>query len=352
MAQGGSSRPRGWRCRCRSRYATAVARLAYFVHGRGRGHASRAVSLVPALRAAGHDVAVFAGGDAADLLADPHLRASAPLLPGWAGVRAAPMRLVGDLRALRELRPDAVIVDGDLPSAIAARVLGLPSIAVGHDLVFSRCRLPPGLPAHQLRAERRTSFVQSRAAVGVAVHFLPIAPARPRTYVARPALRPELAGPVSAGEHLVAYFRDRNGDGAIRRAAARGARIICFGQELAGIPGVEARPFDRDGFASALRTARGVIASAGSNVLAECVLLGKPALVLHPAGEAEPALNARLAEAAGVAVGTSFEALDDAVVARFLDRLDRGDFARVDLAAALPDAAVATLAAVDDALAG
>jgi UDP-N-acetylglucosamine--N-acetylmuramyl-(pentapeptide) pyrophosphoryl-undecaprenol N-acetylglucosamine transferase len=333
------------------RYVSPVARLAYFVHGRGRGHASRAVSLVPALRTAGHDVVVFAGGDAADLLAEPRLRAAQPLLPGWAGVRAAPTRLVGDLRALRELRPDAVIVDGDLPSAVAARVLRLPSIAVGHDLVFSRCRLPPGLPRHQLRAERRTSFVQSRAPVGVAVHFLPIAAARPRTYVARPALRPELTGPVTSGEHLVAYFRDRNGDDAIRRAAARGARVICFGQELAGIPGVEARPFDAAGFAAALRGARGVIASAGSNVLAECVMLGKPALVLHHAGEAEPALNARMAEAAGVAIGASFEGLGDPVVARFLDRLGKSDFARIDLAAALPDAATATLTAVDDALA-
>jgi UDP-N-acetylglucosamine--N-acetylmuramyl-(pentapeptide) pyrophosphoryl-undecaprenol N-acetylglucosamine transferase len=333
------------------RYVSLVPRLAYFVHGRGRGHASRAVSLVPALRTAGHDVVVFAGGDAADLLADPRLRAAQPLLPGWAGVRAAPSRLVGDLRALRELRPDAVIVDGDLPSAVAARVLRLPSIAVGHDLVFSRCRLPPGLPRHQLRAERRSSFVQSRAPVGVAVHFLPIAAARPRTYVARPALRPELTGPVTRGEHLVAYFRDRNGDDAIRRAAARGARVICFGQELAGIPGVEARPFDAAGFAAALRGARGVIASAGSNVLAECVMLGKPALVLHHAGVAEPALNARMAETAGVAIGASFEGLGDPVVARFLDRLGKSDFARIDLAAALPDAATATLTAVDDALA-
>ena len=32
-----------------------MARIAYFVHGRGRGHASRAVSIVPALIAAGHE---------------------------------------------------------------------------------------------------------------------------------------------------------------------------------------------------------------------------------------------------------------------------------------------------------
>ena len=333
-------------------YHAAVARIAYFVHGRGRGHASRAVSIVPALRAAGHDVTTFGGGQATDLLAaEPGHRDAPPLTPGWAGVRAAPGRLRDDLRALRALAPDVVITDGDLSAAVAARLLRRPSVAIGHDLVFSRCRLPPDLPAHFVRAEQRSSLVVSRADVGVAVHFLPIEPARPRTRVARPALRPELAGAVTRGEHLVAYFRDRNGDDAVRRAARLGARVVCFGQELAGLPGVDARPFDRDGFAAALRSASGVIASAGSNVLAECVLLGKPVLALHHATEAEQALNARLAAAAGVAVAASFEALERATVERYLRRIAAGDFATVDLAARLPDASDSAVTAVSDALA-
>ena len=329
-----------------------MARIAYFVHGRGRGHASRAVSIVPALRAAGHEVVTFGGGQAADLLADePGHRDAPPLSPGWAGVRAAPLRLLDDLRALRALGPDVIVTDGDMPSAVAARVLRRPTVAIGHDLVFSRCRLPPGLPMALVRAERLSSLVVSQADVAVAVHFLPIAAARPRTRVARPALRPELAGATTRGEHLVAYFRDRNGDDAVRRAARLGAHVVCFGQDLAGVPGVEARPFDRDGFAAALRSARGVIASAGSNVLAECVLLGKPVLALHHAGEAEQALNAHLAAAAGVAVAASFEALDDATVARFLDRTRDRDFRTIDLASLLPDASTAAVEAVDEALA-
>ena len=329
-----------------------MARIAYFVHGRGRGHASRALSIVPALRGAGHDVTTFGGGGAADLIgAWPGHRDAPPIIPGWGGARRLPARLVADLRALRELRPDVVVTDGDPSAALAARALRRPTVAVGHDLVFSRCRLPADLPADLVRAERRSSLLISGADVGVAVHFLPIEPSRPRTHVARPSLRPELAGPVRADGHLVAYFRDRNGDAAVALAAGLGARVVCFGQELAGLPGVDARPFDRDGFAAALRSASGVIASAGSNVLAECVLLGKPVLALHHATEAEQALNARLAAAAGVAVAASFEALERATVERYLRRIAAGDFATVDLAARLPDASDSAVTAVSDALA-
>jgi len=340
-----------WRTCVDLRYDSHVARIAYFVHGRGRGHASRALSIVPALRRAGHDVATFGGGQAADLLGKwPSHRDVPPVLPGWGAVTAAPVRLVGDVRALGSLHADLVVTDGDPSAALAARLLGVPTVAIGHDLVFSRCRLPAGLPPRLIRAERTSSLITSGADVGVAVHFLPIEPARPRTWVARPSLRPELDGKTESNGHLVAYFRDGNGDDAVRRAARLGARVVCFGQELAGVPNVDARPFDREGFAAALRGAAAVITSAGSNVLAECVLLGKPMLALHRGDEAEQALNAQLAAAAGVAVASSFERLDDAIVDQFLRRVGAGDFATIDLAHLLPDAAEAALRAVDDAL--
>ena len=45
-------------------------RIAYFVHGNGRGHAMRAREIVPAMRERGHAVTLYAGGDAAPILHD------------------------------------------------------------------------------------------------------------------------------------------------------------------------------------------------------------------------------------------------------------------------------------------
>ncbi|MCA9662191.1 MAG: glycosyltransferase, partial [Myxococcales bacterium] len=101
--------------------------------------------------------------------------------------------------------------------------------------------------------------------------------------------------------------------------------------------------FDRQAFRAALRRCAAVIATAGSNLLAECVLLNKPILALHARGDHEQRLNGLLAADAGVAEAATIgdPALAEGV-RRFLDRVERGGFSRVELAAALPPVSTAT----------
>ncbi|MCA9706868.1 MAG: hypothetical protein KDK70_13530 [Myxococcales bacterium] len=47
-----------------------MPRIHYYVHGRGRGHATRSRAVIDRLRAAGHEVVTFAGADALPLLRD------------------------------------------------------------------------------------------------------------------------------------------------------------------------------------------------------------------------------------------------------------------------------------------
>ena len=100
------------------------------------------------------------------------------------------------------------------------------------------------------------------------------------------------------------------------------------------------------GFADHLRRCDGVITSAGSNVLAECVMLRKPALALYRRGDAEQALNARLAEHAGVALARSFEELRPGDIADFLARVRGGEFAAPDLVTAMPPVSEVVVSAV------
>ena len=293
---------------------------------------------------------LFAGAQALDLLGRGGPFELVPVesvVPGPSALVRYPRRLRGDLRRLRELRPALVISDGDAPSVRAAGHLGIPVVSVGHDQVFLRCRLPPGLPRFRVAHERLVAGLTSVGADrAVAVHFLPIAVADAHARVvrvARPDRPASLRGPIGDDGSIVAYLRDGAGMPALNAAAAAGRRVRLFGSssalvEAAGqaATGIELLPFDRDHFHRALLRCSAVIATAGSNLLAECVLLNKPMLALHSPGDHEQRINALLGEAAGVAVGAVIggDDLGEGVV-DFLRRVCLRGFTKVDLEAAL-----------------
>ena len=324
--------------------------IAYFVHGRGRGHASRTLSIVESLLADGHDVRTFGGGDADDLLSGlDGYQSVVPIRPGLRSTLAVPRRLSTDWQQLRRLSPDLVVSDGDGPSLVAARSLGLRTVSIGHDLVFTRCRLPRGLPRWALNIERRSAFLATRMAKhGVAVHFLPIKPTESDTICARPALRPDLRRDLTNDGHVVCYFRDRNGQQAIRWALDAGLRTVVFGDQSLDVDGAENHAFEPAEFAQALCSCLGVICSAGSNLLAETVLLKKPVLALYMKRDSEQCLNAIMLERAKVGASCAFEDLDQETVTSFVERARAGDFANLDLGSALPDTVTAARQVVAD----
>ena len=86
----------------------AMTVVAYFVHGRGRGHAARALTITAELGRRGVRVVLFTGGDALDLLAGEPSRELVrvePVLPGVSALRSFPRRLRGDLGRLSALSP-------------------------------------------------------------------------------------------------------------------------------------------------------------------------------------------------------------------------------------------------------
>jgi UDP:flavonoid glycosyltransferase YjiC (YdhE family) len=311
-------------------------RLHYYVHGRGRGHASRARDVIPELARHAVEVEVFGGGDAADLLADhPRWRSRARVRPGPLSVPTLSARTLRDVATFRRQMPHVVVSDGDQPSLLAARLLGIPSVAVGHDLALTACELPIGVNGWwrlQQTVNALPALVADRL---VAVHFLPVRAARANVAVARPDCS-ELAGVEAPDDRVLCYFRDGNGARVVRLLVAAGARVAWFGPDARAAPGVLAFPFTARAFRTALLRCRAVVASAGSNLLAECVALNKPLLALHRAHDSEQALNAELAERAAVAQRAQLDRLRADDIERFLARVREGGFAHVDLRAALP----------------
>jgi hypothetical protein len=75
-----------------------------------------------------------------------------------------------------------------------------------------------------------------------------------------------------------------------------------------------------EGFLADLASARGVIASAGSSLISECMYWRKKMLLLPLPGQYEQLVNARYFEKLGL--GMTARRLDEAVLARFLQRVD------------------------------
>ena len=294
-------------------------RIAYFVHGRGRGHASRARAVLARLEAEGHELHVFGGGDAVALLNDRRdFTEVEPCLPGRGLVTLAWHRWCQDVARLRRLTPDVIVTDGDLAAAHAALYLRVPAVAVGHGILYGRCRLGPGLPRFgRLREALRAASSSWPCGHHVVVHFAPVEAWASRTTIARPALPPGLR-PQQPADFGLAYFRDGNGEAVLRQLAARGHRVVYFGRQIAAIPGMTRHPLDPNAFADHLARCRFVVGSAGNHLPAECAMMEKPMLAVYAPGDVEHQMNAQLIEAAGIGIAARL----DHVTPALLDRLE------------------------------
>jgi UDP-N-acetylglucosamine--N-acetylmuramyl-(pentapeptide) pyrophosphoryl-undecaprenol N-acetylglucosamine transferase len=310
-----------------------LKRIHYFVHGRGRGHATRTLPIVELLRREGCSVRVHAGDDAQALFAsESDLVEVESILPrpgrgerfgartGTAGRMA---RRLTHARAIFIVdRPDLVITDGDLPGALAALAHRIPSIAVGHGLVFSHCRKPIGLPARPWLAERPKAAISSVGArFRIAVNFVPVEPRDATTLVGAPTLRPALSEKRAIGERVVCYFRLGDPRPVLDALDARGVAARVFAPASLGL-GDRAEPIDESAFTRALLEARAVISNAGSQIIGECVALGIPFFGVYNEDFHEQALNAAMLRANGIGDGTSFERFEPGAVSGFLDRVD------------------------------
>jgi len=329
----------------------------YYVHGRGRGHATRSLAVISRLREAGMQVVAFAGEAAEPLLRDSVTTHPVRSLLPTAGPQA-PLLVASRVRAavaaLRRERADLVVSDGDLPGTLAARIAGRPSIAVGHGLVFLCCARPPGAPAgpwrrEALKAAASTLGAQRRIAVG----FVPLPVRRGR--LARPSIEARLGGPLPSSPSapqallgaatprtpdgpLLCYFRDGAPRALLERLAALRHPVLLFATHDPGVPGIQHEPPSRTRFVEALACARAVIATAGSQLIGECVALGVPLLALHAPGDDEQALNVAMLRNAALGDGGPLPELDAIRLHAFLARPPAAP-----LAWSAPDVATAVL---------
>jgi len=323
-------------------------RIVYGVFGYGRGHATRALGLLPELLRR-HDVMVLAGADAKAALSPAYPVEEIPTLRfvyGRAGKRSNPETLranfgaVWDLltegRRFREIRervrhfnPDVAICDADPWTHRVAASLHVPRISLDHFGVLAYCR-PPIDVADRLRAQgdvRIYRTLMGRPARIIVSSFYALVPKSRRILSIGPILRDEVrAQRPSDGEHLLVYIN--NGASLLTPALEATLRETRLPMRVYGVPrrgaegALDFRPPSTVGFLEDLASSRAVISTAGNQLVGEAMSLGKPILVC-PEDSVEQRLNAAAVERMGIGMRVDRGQMTASTVLRFLAETGR-----------------------------
>ena len=321
-------------------------RILYGAVGEGLGHATRSRVVAAHLLEQGHEVKMAASGRAY-----PYLQEHLPdveeiwgtsfvlehgTVNAWktlttnvrGGVRGVPADWRRGAEVARSFAPDLVITDFDGFAYLFGKSHRKPVLSVDNIQMVDRCK-HDGEILRGIHGDYREARTFVHAKLGRASHYVITTFFRPplrkeRTTLVPSLLRPEiLAAEPERGDHLLVY--GRISEASIAALEASGVRSHVYGArdgltEAVQEGSLSYRPFANEAFIDDLRTARGVVGSAGYSLMSEAVYLRKPMLALPLAGQFEQEMNARYLERLGF--GTAARALDEAALERFLVRED------------------------------
>ncbi len=347
-------------------------RILYGVHGYGRGHAGRAMAVLPELTRR-HDLLVLAGDDAYDQLRSDYPVVRIPVLryhhgrnhrrsPRLTLQRNAPgaldMLLHGPVSQMiadvaRRFQPDVVMSDSEGWTHRVGRRMGIPRISFDHYGIMVHCRLPMS------RTDRAVCWAESlayrrlvcRPERVIVAAFYEGEARREGVRVVGPIVRREVRETEpTAGEHLLVYFTNAEThftpqvEDALRRA---GCPVKVYGPRRRGTEGtVEFCPIGNLPFIRDLASCRGVLSTSGNQLISESIHLGKPLLTV-PEEALEQRLNAQFVQDWRIGMRADRHRITPELIRAFLDRTD--EFA-ANIPAHRRDGLTEALDAIEEAL--
>jgi uncharacterized protein (TIGR00661 family) len=316
-----------------------LLKVAYSVAGEGRGHASRARTVGARLLDRGHEVAFLTGGDAMGLLRegfgdDPRARfieiptprfvyrkkgsgESVSLARSVWGFLKLAKRIPNEARRVEALlraggfEPDIIVVDYEPLGYRVAKRFGAPVVALDNQHYFAHARLSG------------VDFRSWPYFIGIGLSCRAFCPRKEATLISKciapetlrasskaiaigPLIRPEISGrraEVVAEDFLLAYLRPAVAERALAEIGRTGMRTLVYGLGDRPSEGrIEFRPVSLKAFAEDLVRCRGVVATAGNQMVSEALFLRKPLLLYPEPGQIEQRINAQLAEKLGAIV--------------------------------------------------
>jgi uncharacterized protein (TIGR00661 family) len=305
-------------------------KIFYGICGEGLGHSGRSLALIERLTALGHRVTIFSFADALQALTNsgyqPHrieglrFRLTSRGGVNLLGTAGNFIRYLGDRRESIDLirqmataeRPDLFITDFEPLTAMAAQSLGIPCVSVDNQHRFCQ-PLGDYFPVH-LRVYARLAgyfvrhWIRTPTQCIVAVfHECPPSPyyRRVNTMVRQRVARLQ----PTEDDHILLYSRGELARRMARIASAVPQRFIAYGLEGFSADNIESRPICYDRFAADLASCRGVVCTAGQQLIGEARFFGKPMLVVPLPNQHEQEINAWYVRRAGIGDYCSIEQL-------------------------------------------
>lgn len=326
-----------------------LATIFYSLAGEGRGHATRARTLIEALRHQ-HELVIFAPDLAYDLL-EPVYRdteITVERIPGlkFSYNRKGRVRILGTLlsntdyiarmqqRAAAMMpmfdkhRPDLVISDFEPILPRAARIRGIPLVSFDHQhfLVVSDLSSLPTMLRHQanLAAPFVRAFYDWQVETVVSSFYrVPLKPDVRNVTQIGTLIRPEVKSvkPQSDG-FLLAYMRRHPVPGLFSAFDALGMPVKLYGLGVHPDRGnVQFRAVDERRFVEDLACCEAVATTAGNQLVGEALYLRKPVLAIPEPNNFEQAVNAHYLQLTGTGRSVTRE-LRASDLRDFIDDLD------------------------------
>ena len=323
-----------------------MAKIIYGVAGEGFGHSSRSHLIGQRLLDAGHNV-MFVGSRKSLLYLKQYFGERVKEIFGlsfvFEGGRIDKSEtLKRNLLKLPEANkqndelfkkhfepfgPELVISDFEPFSAWWAWRNRVPFVSIDHEHMLTLCKLEH--PAKNWFSRITASVVTECHYVGavayIIVNFFKVPLRVDSAILAPPIIRPIVRGlEPSRGEHILVYSTTGKGKAQLQRILNRfGEQKFCiYGfDKAAEYKNCIFKQRSTEDFLADLAGAKGVVASAGFSLISECLYLRKKMLLLPVAGQYEQIINAHYIEKLGL--GISSERLDETILGRFLEELDR-----------------------------
>jgi len=324
-----------------------LAKIIYAVAGEGFGHSSRSHLIGQRFIDAGHDV-MFVGSQKSLLYLKQYFGGRVKEIFGlsfaFEGQRIDKSEtLKRNLLKLPEANrlndelfkqhfepfgPELVISDFEPFSAWWAWRKNVPFISIDHEHMLTLCKLDH--PAKNWFSRLTASVITECHYIGavayIILNFFEVPLRIDSAVLAPPIVRPVVTAlKAEPGEHVLLYSTTGTGgrdqlQEILEKFPAQKFYIYGFDQD-AEYQNCIFKKRSTEGFLTDLAGARGIIASAGFSLISECMYLRKKMLLLPLAGQYEQIINAHYIQKLGL--GISAENLDEPVIARFLEELDK-----------------------------
>lgn len=328
-----------------------MSRIAYSMAGEGRGHATRARAAIEELRKK-HEITVYAPGEAFHLLEPLYKNTDVKIkrIPGlfWkynsrkklsypasaAGaisyLAGLPCLINGLRKELENSNTDMVITDFDPSLPRAAKSAGIPFISFDHQHFLTTYDLS-SLPC---RLQLRASFMEPAVnlfysgqieTIVSSFYFPPVRKNRAEVKQIGVLLGKEvLQAQKSTGNHIVVYIRKFAGPEFVDALKNCGCDVRVYG--LGNLPStgrVSFHEINLHSFVEDLSSSRGLITTAGNQVVGEALYLEKPVLAIPEPGNFEQEINAHFLEKSGAGITLPLEMINANTIKKFLDSSEK-----------------------------